>query len=206
MRVALYLRFSAEGREIQNVRLDLLNFLDTRGWGLAEEYSDPEISGVKGRRPGLDRLLADARKRRYDVILIWRLCDLACGVRHAAHVLDQLRVLGIRFVSLSDGIDTGGPFGEGISKMLAAFVKVEKDLLGGKIKEGLARARKTGQKLGRPAKELHLEKVVALRDSGMSIRAIAMATGFSKSRVGHLLNKRRTSTATIPIQNASINS
>ena len=103
MRAALYARVSTSDQTTDNQLHELRRYADARGWTVAE-YTDT-ISGAKDRRPALDRLVRDARRRRIDALVCWRLDRLGRSLKHLVTLLDELSVLGVAFVSLQEGID-----------------------------------------------------------------------------------------------------
>src|SRR6185295_15902525 len=110
MRVAIYARVSTADQQVDNQLLELRRYAEARGW-TATEYVDVGVSGAKDRRPELDRVVADAKRRRFDVLLVWRLDRLGRNLRHLILLLDELHATGIAFVSLSEGIDATTPAG-----------------------------------------------------------------------------------------------
>jgi len=182
-RVALYTRVSTQDQEVLNQRPDLLNYIAARGWELVGEYSDIGISGAKARRPGLDRLMADAKKRKFDAVLVWRFDRFARSVKHLVDALYEFRELGVRFASYQENIDLGTPLGEAMFAIIAAIAQLERDIIRERIKAGLRRVVAEGRKLGRPAKLMDIAKVQELRTQGMKVREIAITLGLSKSRV-----------------------
>jgi DNA invertase Pin-like site-specific DNA recombinase len=125
MRAALYARVSTTDQTTENQVIELRSYADARGWTVAE-YIDNGISGTKERRPALDRLLADARRRRFDVLIVWRLDRLGRDLKHLIMTLDEMTALGIGFTSLNEGIDTGTPAGRLQLHLLAAIAEFER--------------------------------------------------------------------------------
>jgi DNA invertase Pin-like site-specific DNA recombinase len=111
MRCAIYARVSTLDQEPENQLVEVRRYVAARGW-TAEDYVDRGISGAKDRRPALDRLLIDARRRRFDVVVVWRLDRLGRNLRHLITLLEELQALGIAFVSLNEGIDATTPAGK----------------------------------------------------------------------------------------------
>ena len=107
MRAAIYARVSTFDQEPENQLTELRRYVQARGWD-ATEYVDRGISGAKDHRPALDRLVADARRRRFDVVVVWRLDRLGRSLRHLITLLDDFQALGVAFVSLGEGIDCSG--------------------------------------------------------------------------------------------------
>ena len=110
MKAALYCRVSTFEQTTENQRLELNRYCEARGW-TATEYLDEGVSGAKESRPALDRLLTDARRRRFDTLVVWKLDRLGRNLRHLILLLDELSALGVAFVSLNEGIDTTTPAG-----------------------------------------------------------------------------------------------
>src|SRR5712664_2305168 len=111
MRVAIYARVSTanNGQDPTMQTRELREYAERRGWTVADEYVDIGISGTKEKRPELDRLMADAHRRRCDAVAVWRFDRMARSVSHLLRVLETFGALGIHFVSLSEAIDTALP-------------------------------------------------------------------------------------------------
>src|SRR5215831_11703448 len=125
MRAAIYARVSTADQEPENQLGELRGYVQTRGW-TASEYVDRGVSGAKDRRPALDRLVAEARRRRFDVVVCWRLDRLGRNLRHLVTLLEELQALGIAFVSLGEGIDCTTPAGKLQLHILAALAEFER--------------------------------------------------------------------------------
>ena len=148
-RAAVYARVSTLDQEPENQLVELRQYAEARGW-TATEYVDHGVSGSRDRRPALDRLLRDARRRRFDVVVCWRLDRLGRNLRHLVTLLDELQALGVSFVSLGEGIDCTTPAGKLQLHILAALSEFERGRIAERVKAGLARARLEGKRLGRP--------------------------------------------------------
>ena len=109
----VYTRVSSVDQRPETQLLDLRQMATQRGLEIVQEYTD-KISGVKAKRPGLDQLMADARRGKFDVVLVWASDRIARSVKHFLEVLDELNRLSIEYVSLRENIDTGGPLGRAI--------------------------------------------------------------------------------------------
>jgi DNA invertase Pin-like site-specific DNA recombinase len=144
MKAAIYARVSTV---VQNQLQELRRYVEARGW-TAAEYVDRGVSGAKDRRPALDRLLADAKRRRFDVAVCWRLDRLGRSLKHLISLLDDLQSLGVAFVSLAEGIDATTPAGKLQMHILGAIAEFEKGRIVERVRAGLARARAQGQRLG----------------------------------------------------------
>ena len=161
---------------------DLEQFAQARGWRLVDSYLDLGISGSKDKRPQLDRLMADAHKRRFDIVIVWRFDRFARSVSHLLRALETFNALGIAFVSLSEQMDTTTPTGKMIFTVLGAVAELERSLIVERVRAGLRNARAKGKTLGRPRKIVDATKIAALRAQGRSWREVARAVGNQHSK------------------------
>ena len=127
--------------------LFFLEYSSNRGLEIVTEYVDVGISGAKERRPELERLMADARRRCFDAVLVARFDRFARSVRHLVMALDEFNSLGIHFVSLSEAIDTSTPMGKMVFTVIGAVAELERELIRERVLMGLERARKQGKNL-----------------------------------------------------------
>ena len=149
MKAAIYARVSTFDQEPENQLQELRRYAEARGW-TAVEFVDRGFSGAKDRRPALDALLTDARRRRFDVLVCWRLDRLGRNLRHLIILLDELQALGVAFVSLAEGIDATTPVGKLQMHILGAIAEFERERIRERVLAGLQRARAQGRRLGRP--------------------------------------------------------
>jgi DNA invertase Pin-like site-specific DNA recombinase len=178
-RVAIYGRVSTtnHGQDVAVQTRDLEQFAEARGWRLVDSYLDLGISGTKDKRPQLDRLMADAHKRRFDIVIVWRFDRFARSVSHLLRALETFNALGIAFVSLSEQMDTTTPAGKMVFTVLGAVAELERSLIVERVRAGLRNARAKGKTLGRPRKVVDAGRITALREQGHSLRAIASELG-----------------------------
>ncbi len=184
MRVALYARISTNDK--QDVELQLVPLREyalARGWAVQGEYVDRGVSGAKERRPALDRLMTDAKRRLFDAVLVWRFDRFARSTRHLVNALHEFRHLGIAFISYQENLDTSSPMGEAMFSIIAAIAQLERDIIRDRVKAGVNRARSRGKRLGRPKKIFRRDKVEKLRAQGLSFRRIAKQLGVSPALV-----------------------
>jgi len=156
MRAAVYAQVSTLGKG-QDPGLQLREFSDCaerRGWTAAGEYVDVGISGAKDRRPELDRLMADAHRRKFDDVVVWKFDRFARSVSHLLRALENFQALGIEFVSLTEGVDTSTPAGKMVFTILGAVAELERSLICERVKAGLRNVRAKGKRLGRPLRYL----------------------------------------------------
>jgi DNA invertase Pin-like site-specific DNA recombinase len=155
---------------------------------------DRGVSGAKDRRPALDQMIADAKRRKFDIVVCWRLDRLGRNLRHLVTSLDELQALGVAFVSMGEGIDCTTPAGKLQLHILAALAEFERGRIQERVKAGLARVRASGERLGRPRARLAAADVE--RTLSMSVRQAASVLGFPRS----VLHRARLSRK--PLQNA----
>ena len=185
MRAAIYARISTSnhGQDIGMQTRELRQFCEARGWQIAGEYLDEGISGTKDSRPELNRLMADAHKRRFDVVAVWRFDRFARSVSHLLRALETFSALGIAFISLSEQMDTTTPSGKMVFTVLGAVAELERSLIVERVKAGLRNARAKGKRLGRPRVNVDAAQVSRLRASGLSWPKIALELGVSVGTV-----------------------
>jgi DNA invertase Pin-like site-specific DNA recombinase len=182
---AIYARVSTVGNgQSSEMQLrELREYCERRGWQIAGEYVDVGISGTKDKRPQLDRMMADAHKRRFDVVAVWKFDRFARSVSHLLRALDTFHVLGIEFVSLSESLDTATPAGRMVFTVLGAVAELERSLIAERVRAGLRNARSKGKKLGRPPVIVDTARIGRLHAQGRSVREIASELGYSRSLV-----------------------
>ncbi|MGA3104540.1 MAG: recombinase family protein [Terriglobales bacterium] len=178
MKVALYGRVSTQSNQHPEMQMnELREFVARRGWKVGGEYIDEGISGARERRPQLDRLWADCRKRKVDAVLVYRYDRFARSLRQLVNALEEFRALGIDFVSLHEGVDTSTPNGRLVFGIFASIAEFERDLIRSRVRSGLAAARARGMTLGRPRRTVDAVQIARLRASGASWREVAEQLG-----------------------------
>src|SRR5437762_7168257 len=190
-RAALYARVSTTEQTPENQLVALRAFALARGWA-ASEFVDHGVSGAKDRRPQLDAMLADVRRRKLDLVLVTKLDRLARSTRHLVTLGAELEALGVDLVVLDQAIDTTTPSGRLLFHMLAAVAEFERDLIRDRVLAGLRRARTQGRRLGRPRLyRVDVDEARALRAGGMPYRAIASRLGGHGASIRRMLAKGR---------------
>jgi DNA invertase Pin-like site-specific DNA recombinase len=179
VRAAVYARVSTADQTAENQLLQLRAYVQARGWDAAE-YVDC-ISGTKDRRPELDRIVADAKRRKVDTLVVWKLDRLGRSLKHLVMLLDELQSLGVAFVSLGESIDTGTPAGRLQLHLLAAVAQFERERIVERVRAGLERARTQGKRLGRPRASLPLERLQTV--AHLSLTDAAAALGVSRATI-----------------------
>jgi DNA invertase Pin-like site-specific DNA recombinase len=196
-RAALYLRVSTVDQHPETQLFDLRQLAAQRGLEIAHEYTD-RISGVKARRPGLDAMMADARRGRFDVVLVWACDRIARSTRHFLEVLDELNRLNIEFVSFREQIDTGGPLGRAIVVIIGAIAELERNLIIERVRAGMRLARLEGRQIGRPTLALDREAIVRDRQHGQSLGQIAKTHRISRATVHRVIHGQIPADTTVP--------
>lgn len=191
-RVALYVRVSTAGQTTANQSLELHEYATQRGWQ-AVEFTDT-ISGSTDRRPGLDALMKDARRRRFDAVLVWSLDRAGRSLPHLVTLIQELQDLGIAFISLKEGLDLSTAAGRLQMHILAALASFERERLRERVLAGLARARAQGKRLGRRPREITKEQLSGV--SHLTVREAGRALG-----VSHTLISRRRALERNPLPN-----
>ena len=182
IRTAIYARVSTtNGQDPTMQTRELKEYCQRRGWKLAGEYVDTGISGAKEKRPQLDRMMADAHRRRFDAVVVWKFDRFARSVSHLLRALETFKALGIEFVSLSEQVDTSTPTGRMIFTVLGAVAELERSLIAERVRAGLRNARAKGKRLGRPRKAVDRSRIARLRRSGASWAAIGQELGVGEA-------------------------
>ena len=175
-RVAFYLRVSTGEQTTENQRRELEQVAKRSGWQVVEIYEDAGISGANGRekRPAFDKLLKDASRREFDLVAAWSVDRLGRSLQHLVAFLGELHALKIDLYLHQQGIDTTTPAGKAMFQMMGVFAEFERAMIQERVKSGLARAKASGQRLGRPPVAARKRaEVMKLRRDGQSVRAIA---------------------------------
>lgn len=190
-RAAIYARVSTLVGQSPAMQLDVLReFAGRRGFQVVGQFVDHGASGVRERRPELDRLMDLARKRGVDVVLVYRFDRWARGLRHLVASLDEFNALGIDFVSYSESLDTSTPMGRAMFSIIGALAELERRIVIERSVEGQRRARARGKHVGRPRRQVDEARILQLRDAGQSLRAIARVTGLSRTVVTRVIRER----------------
>ena len=180
MRCAVYARVSTSEQTCDNQLIELRRYVEARGW-TATEFVDSGVSGTTDRRPALDALMKDAKRRRFDVLVVWRLDRLGRTLKHLVTLLEDVQAVGIAFVSLGEGIDCTSAAGRLQLHVLAALAEFERARIAERVRAGLARVRASGKRLGRPATTVAMTDLE--RTGHLSVRDAAGVLGVSRSIV-----------------------
>jgi DNA invertase Pin-like site-specific DNA recombinase len=178
MRVAIYARVSTlNGQDPEMQLREMREYAVRRGWELAGEYIDHGVSGAKESRPELNRLMQDARQRRFDAVAVWKLDRFARSLKMLVVSLAELEALGVAFVSLRDNLDLSTPTGRLMFQVVGAMAEFERALIQERVRAGIRNARAKGKALGRPRRVVDGNAIAELKSQGMSTRKIARTLG-----------------------------
>ena len=187
-RAAIYTRVSSNDQNVATQLCDLRPLAAARGYQIVGEYTDT-ISGSKAKRPGLDQLMSDARRGKFDVAMVWAFDRAARSVKHFLEMLDELNHLNIALVSFRENIDTGGPLGRAMVVIIGAIAELERSLIVERVRAGMRRAKLEGRQIGRARLEINREQVVQDRRSGLSLTTVAKRHSISRASVCRLMNE-----------------
>ena len=190
-RTAIYVRVSTTDQDTGLQETELRQYVESRGWACVV-YQDKAQSGAKNDRPALNAMLTDMRRRRFDVVVVWKLDRLARSLKQLLTISEECQSLGVDLVSLRQNIDTTLPAGRLTFQILGAVAEFERELLRERVKAGMAQARRTGKHCGRPAlrrfQPNEIERIRELRSSGTSVRKLAQDFETTQWMVARLTN------------------
>ena len=202
--VAIYVRVSTAAKSkqsdsfnfVQNLEVQeqpLRELVKQRGWHFQQLYSD-RASGAKEKRPGLNALMADARRGLFDVVVVWRFDRFARSVKQLVLALEEFRALGIDFISYSEALDTSTPMGRAVFAIVAAIAELERNIIKERVVAGLNYAHtngtRSGKPIGRPRAIFRHDQVSELRNHGKSWRQIAKTCGVGTTTVRRAYKNR----------------
>jgi DNA invertase Pin-like site-specific DNA recombinase len=187
-RVAIYCRVSTADQSAEQQGTALREYCAARGWNQVTEYVD-QISGSKDSRPSLNKLLADARLRKVDCIVVWKLDRWSRSLSHLVTSLQELESLGIRFIAMTQGIDTdqSSPTARLFTGILGCMAEFERSLIQERVVAGMNRARKAGTHCGRPRLVVNRDKICEQVSQGLGLAHVAKLHGISVSSVERIL-------------------
>jgi DNA invertase Pin-like site-specific DNA recombinase len=189
-RAAIYLRVSTVDQNAATQLHDLEALAQQRGFEVVQRYTD-QITGTRARRPGLDQMMADARRGQFDIVLVWACDRLARSVRHLLESLDELNHLGIEFVSFREQLDTAGPLGRAVVVIIGAIAELERSLIVERVRAGMRRAKLEGRHIGRRPLDVDRAAVLGDRRRGLSLTDVAKAHRISRAFVSKIVREAR---------------
>lgn len=196
-RAALYMRVSTLDQHPETQLYDLRQMAAQRGYQIVEEYTDT-ISGARARRPGLDAMMCNARRGRFDVVLVWASDRIARSVKHFLDVLDELNRLNIEFISFREQIDTGGPLGRAVVVIIGAIAELERNLIIERVRAGMRRARLEGRHIGRPSLSLDHAAIQRDHQRGQSLGQLAKNYRVSRTTISRVVGQTTRSARSAP--------
>jgi DNA invertase Pin-like site-specific DNA recombinase len=190
VRSALYARVSTQDQQTLPMQNRAMReYAARRGWAIAMQVK--EVGSGALQRQRREKVIEAARRREIDVVLVWRLDRWGRSVTDLLDTLQELEHLGIGFVSLTEALDLTTPAGRAMAALLAVFAAFEREILGERVRAGLAHARQNGKRLGRPlTAALHADQVRKLGRVGMSKSEIARRLNIGRTSVRRILNNR----------------
>ena len=180
-RVALYARVSTlNGQDPEMQLSELREYESRRGWTVTKEYVDLGVSGSKESRPELSQLIADAHRRKFDAVLVWKIDRFGRSLKHLVNALADLCAYGVAFISFRDNLDLSTPSGRLMFQIIGAMAEFERSLIQERVRAGLRNARAKGKKFGRPRAQVDANRVAALRRDGLSWSQVCRTLGVRK--------------------------
>ena len=194
MRAVIYVRVSTDAQTVENQTRELRQVAERRGWDVVEVYSDAGVSGAKGRngRPGLDSMLKDASRRKFDIVMAWAIDRLGRSLSDLLDTIQHLQACGVDMYLDQQAIDTTTPMGKLVFQLTGAFAEFERTMIRKRVKAGLKRAVAQGVKLGRPKINSTTERKVRRQlAKGMGILRVAKSLGIGTGTVQRIANELR---------------
>lgn len=188
---ALYARVSTPDQHVETQLYDLRKLAVQKGFEVRREYCDRGVSGSKARRPGLDSMMADARRGEFSVLLVAAFDRVARSTKNFLEIVDGLHELGVEFISAREAIDTSGPMGRMFITLIGSIAELEKSILVERIRAGMRRARMEGQRLGRAPLNIDRAAIVRDRLAGLSLTKVAKKHRVSRATVVRLAKEKR---------------
>ena len=183
-RIAIYARVSTDRQSTESQLNALREYAGKRAWAISKEYIDEGYTGSNTKRPAFTSMMADAKKRKFDVLLVYKLDRLSRSLKDLITTLDDLKSMGIDFISYDNGLDTTTPTGRLIFNVVGAVAEFEKDIIRERVRAGLENAKRKGKRLGRPPVSSRLvDEAKKLRSEGMSFRQIGKQLGIPESTI-----------------------
>ena len=188
VRAGLYARVSTHDQQTLPLQIHAMrDYAAKRGWSLVAQIK--EVGSGASQRELRESLLATARRREIDVVMVWRLDRWGRSVADLVSTLQELQHLGVGFVSLTEALDLTTPAGRAMAGLLAVFAEFEREILRARVRAGLAHAREKGQCLGRPqTAALHASQVWNLYRAGVSKAEIARRLQIGRTSVRRILS------------------
>ena len=188
-KAAIYVRVSTPDQHVESQLYDLRELAAQRGFEVVHEYEDRGVCGKKARRPGLDLLMADARRKKFSVVLVAAFDRIARSTRNFLQIIDELDSMEIEFISRREGVATGDAMGRLFVTIISAIAELERSLVVERVKSGMRRARLEGRQIGRARLDVDREQVVTDRRSGLSLTQVAKKHRISRASVCRMMKE-----------------
>lgn len=181
-RVIIYARVSTKEQNVDMQLIDLRNYAQARGFNIVNEFVDIG-SGTKDDRPNYQKMLDNVRKRKADIILVWKFDRFARSTKELVNALDEFNRLGVDFISYKENLDTNSPAGKVLFHIISAFSSFEAEIIRERVVAGIQKAKMKGIRLGRPPVEnAMIEQIKDLAKKGFDYKYITNKVGISKSK------------------------
>jgi DNA invertase Pin-like site-specific DNA recombinase len=186
---AIYVRVSTPDQHVESQLYDLRELAAQKGYEIVHEYEDRGVCGQKARRPGLDALMADARRKKFSIVLVAAFDRIARSTRNFLQIIDELDSMGIEFISRREGVATGDAMGRLFMTIISAIAELERSLVVERVKSGMRRAKLEGRQIGRSRLDIDREQVILDRRSGLSLTQVAKRHSISRASVCRLMKE-----------------
>lgn len=188
-RVTLYARVSTKEQNIDMQIIDLRAYAEARGLHIIKEYID-YASGSKNDRENYVKLFDDVRKRKCDVVLVWKFDRFARSTKELINALEEFSGLGVDFISFKENIDTSTPAGKILFTMISAFAEFERAIIRERVIAGMEKAKAKGKILGRPKiQPFKVKAIIEMVESGTGYKQVCKKLGISKSAFYSIVKK-----------------
>ena len=203
-KAAIYARVSTPDQHLENQILDLRKLAAQQGFEVSREYCDRGISGSKAKRPGLDAMIADARRGEFSVVLVAAFDRIARSTKNFLEIVDELNDLGVEFLSAREAVDSSTAQGKMFITMISSFAELERSILRERIKAGMRRAKLEGQRFGRARLDIDRSAIVRDRLSGLSLTEVAKKHRVSRATVVRLVKEMRGGSAGVVLATSEV--
>ncbi len=182
-KVGVYVRVSTKDQDVELQLVELRKYVADRGWAIYKEYVDIGQSGAKDSRPQLNQLMLDAKRRRFNIVAVWKFDRFARSVRHLVNSLYEFKELNIDFISLTEGVDTSTSTGRAMFGIIGVMAELERDLIRERVQAGMKRAKARGKAIGRPKAYLDVDEVKRLIEKGHNVSQISKILNVSRASI-----------------------
>jgi len=188
--IAIYARVSTDKQKVDMQLKELREFAKRSKYKIHKEYIDKGYTGANTKRPAFNEMMADAKQRKFDILLVWKLDRLSRSLKDLINTLDDLGHSGVDFISYDNKLDTSSPTGKLVFQIVGAVAEFEKDIIKERVRAGLNNAKKKGKTLGRPATApMTIKKIRELKEKGLSNYKIAKKLNIGEATVRRKLKE-----------------